>query len=88
MDLLFSVSDVASDALRIPVNDLPPLANAVDPDALGALVSPRGDLQRSDVRKSFDYAGLEVVVQSGPIIYARPIGKSWDGSIQERPSGG
>ena len=81
-DLLLSVSEVASDALGVSVDDLPSLANAVDPDALEALVSPAGDLHRDTVRVTFDYAGLEVVVQSGTIVYASPISESWDGSIR------
>lgn len=72
------VTEVASDALRIPEDALPPLAKAVDPDALEALVSPPEGLHRSDVRVTFEYAGLDVVVQTGPTVYASPIGEPWE----------
>lgn len=44
-------------------NDLPPLFEAVDPDALDAVFASRGDQpRRRDITVAFPYAGHEVSV--------------------------
>ena len=51
--------------------DLPPLYEAVDPDALDRFVTPEGD--GADVRVRFSYAGRDIVVSPGTV-EVRPAG--------------
>lgn len=55
------VVTAVADATGRPIASLEPLANAVDTDALEALVDNVG---RSEVRLSFEYAGVTVTVDS------------------------
>lgn len=56
-------------ALDAPVNELPPVTDAIDPDALEAVVS---NDPPSDVTVTFSYAGRRVVVLEGKTVYVRP----------------
>lgn len=63
------VVQAVSDALGTPVDELPPLAETINPDALGAIVS---NDPPSDVTVSFSYAGRQVLVREGKTVYVRP----------------
>lgn len=69
---IVTVSETAADALHLSTDEIPPLWNAIDPDALATLVS------RPDVTVTFQYAGLDLVVHSGDTVYAQPIVENWD----------
>ena len=68
-----TVTEVVSDALKKPVDDLPPLSRAIDPDALDRLVSSNTSTRSPEVTVIFEYASLKVVIHSQEVIYARPI---------------
>lgn len=68
--LLLSLVDTVSDAQETPMEELPPLNDSIDLDALNGLVT---DDQSSDVAVSFEYDGLRVLVRSRETVYARPI---------------
>lgn len=74
------VSEEAASALDIPVQELPPLSDVIDPDALRKLISPSVDLHPPGVTVIFRYAGLDVVVHSGEIICVRPATTDMDKS--------
>ncbi|MFC7141883.1 HalOD1 output domain-containing protein [Halosimplex aquaticum] len=58
--VLSILESVAAADLVDPI-DLPPLSDAIDPDALNALFDPSGDLP-APTRFSFPYAGHDVTV--------------------------
>lgn len=62
------VAETAADALETPVTELPPLSDAVDPDALAALASSPATDSPGGVTITFTYAGLDVVVYGGPTV--------------------
>jgi hypothetical protein len=66
------VSELAADALGIPLEELPPLSDAIDIDALESIVSPPSATRPSDVTVTFSYSGLDVFVCSGNVVYVRP----------------
>jgi hypothetical protein len=68
-----TVTEVVSDALEKPVDDLPPLSGAIDPDALDRLVSSNTSTQSPVVTVVFEYASMEVIIHSQEVVYARPI---------------
>ena len=68
-----TVTEVVSDALKKPVDDLPPLSRVLDPDALNRLVSPNTSTRSPEVTVIFEYASLKVVIHSQEVVYARPI---------------
>ena len=68
-----TVTEVVSDALKKPVDDLPPLSRVIDPDALNRLVSSNTSTRSPEVTVIFDYASLKVVIHSQEVVYARPI---------------
>jgi len=68
-----TVTEVVSDALEKPVNDLPPLSRVLDPDALNRLVSSNTSTRSPEVTVIFEYASLKVVIHSQEVVYARPI---------------
>lgn len=70
----FSVSIVraASCATGLDTEELPPLYEAVDPDALDALFRRTSDgTVRTDGVLRFSYAGLEVCVDGGAVVVVR-----------------
>lgn len=72
-EICVTVTETVSDALETPVEDLPPLSNAVDIDALETLVTATTDDASPGVTVSFTYSGLEVLVHSGELVYVRPV---------------
>ena len=68
-----TVTEVVSEALEKPVDDLPPLSRVIDPDALNRLVSSNTSTRSPEVTVIFEYASLKVVIHSQEVIYARPI---------------
>lgn len=72
-EITVTVSEAVADALATPIEELPPLSNAIDLDALGAIVSSKTNARPPDVTVRFEYLGLEVFVHSGGMVYAQPI---------------
>jgi hypothetical protein len=68
-----AVTEVVSDALEKPVDDLPPLSRVLDPDALNRLVSSNTSARSPEVTVIFEYASLKVIIHSQEVVYARPI---------------
>lgn len=68
------VEAVAEAADRDPTA-LEPLYDAIDPDALDALVSSRRGSSRSDLRISFTYASFEVTVGPAGAVEVRSVGE-------------
>lgn len=67
---LMAVAEVVSDALETPIEELPPLSESVDLEGVDRLVT---DHPSHDVTITFSYAGLRVLVHSGPTVYVRPL---------------
>jgi len=68
-DPLVTITEVVSDAVETPMEDLPALRESVEPEALAALLT---DDRSRDVTVAFTYAGRDVIVSSGGIVYVRP----------------
>lgn len=62
------VTEAVSDALEVPMEELPPLSEAISLDGLDAVVSHSD----TDVTVTFSYAGLLVFVHSAGLVYVRP----------------
>ena len=63
-----AVLEAVESASEIDATALPPLYDAVDPDALDALFESSDPTPTSAPRLSFSYAGLEVTVDGGPTL--------------------
>jgi len=65
-----AVVGAVSSAADAPPRELPPLYDAIDPDALGAIFAPRpeGTPRQFDGCVAFEYAGHEVCVESGGFV--------------------
>jgi hypothetical protein len=72
-DVIQGISEAAAEALEIPIEELPPLSEVVDPDALDELVTPTTGSPATVVTVTFKYAELDVFVSSSGIVYARPV---------------
>lgn len=72
-DVTVTVCETVADALATPIEELPPLSNAIDLEGLSAIVTSKTAVRPPGVTVTFEYAGLEVVVHSDGIVYARPI---------------
>lgn len=57
-------------AAETPIEELPPLADAIDPDGFDALVTGEPS---HDVTIIFAYAGQRVLVHADKTVYVRPI---------------
>lgn len=68
-EITFPIVETVSDVLGRPVDDLPPLSDSVDIEALDAIASLD---QSHDVTVTFRYAGLQVLVRSGETVYVSP----------------
>ena len=68
------IINAVSDAADCPLEELEPLYDAIDPDALDRLYTPtyHGDV-RSDGEVIFSYAGYQVVVDSSGTVELTPI---------------
>jgi len=71
-ETIVSVSEVASEVLGVPIEELPPLSDVIDPEVLDTLGSTTTDDPPPRVMVIFEYAGLELVVRSDDIVYAQP----------------
>ncbi|MCU4726406.1 HalOD1 output domain-containing protein [Halapricum hydrolyticum] len=72
-EIAITVIETASDALKVPIEELPPLSDAIDVDALEAIATSPLTTPQSTVTVTFTYAGLHVFVSSEKIVYVRPI---------------
>ncbi|WP_459191479.1 HalOD1 output domain-containing protein [Halosimplex sp. J119] len=59
--IVLAIIEAVAAADRTDAGDLPPLSDAIDPDALNTLVDPSGD-QPAPTRISFPYAGHDVTI--------------------------
>lgn len=59
--IVLSIIEAVAAADRADVGELPPLSDAIDPDALNALFDPSGD-RPAPTRISFPYAGHDVTI--------------------------
>lgn len=66
------ISDAVANSLETPVEELPPLSETVDLEALEALLSSTANDPSSAVTITFQYAGLHVHVHSGKLVYVEP----------------
>lgn len=71
-DMTVRISKAASVALDTPIEELPPLSEAINPDALAALFSSTPD-DSSNLTVTFTYAGLHVSVHSDTTVYVQDI---------------
>ena len=69
---LILVIEAASEALEVPIEDLPPLSESINLDGLDAVVNYSED---AEVTVTFSYAGLRVFVHSSGLVCVRP---RWD----------
>lgn len=72
-EIILRISEAVSEALEIPIYELPPLSDVIDPDGLDAIVSTTEDASSRAVTVRFEYAGLELFIHSDDIIYVQPI---------------
>lgn len=63
------VTEAVSDALDVPIEELPPLSESINVDGLDAVVSPGS---ATDITVTFSYASLRVFVHSQEFVYVRP----------------
>lgn len=61
-EIAVTIVEAVATATETPIEDLPPLPDAIDPDALDAIVT---DDRSADISVSFTYAGLDLFVRSG-----------------------
>ncbi len=76
---LVLVTEAVSDALDVPMEDLPPLSETISLDGLDAIM---GDGGADDVTVTFSYAGLRVFVHSEEFVYVRPTGSDDAGAFE------
>lgn len=72
-EVTVNVVEAASDALETPIEELPPLSESVDIDALNAIIPLTPTGQPPSVTVTFTYAGLSVAVRAGNIVSVLPI---------------
>ena len=80
-EVLVPIVEEASGELEIPLEELPPLSDAISVDGLAAIVAADDS---HDVTVTFTYAGLNVFVHSGKTVYVRPAGDHDDGPSVDR----
>jgi hypothetical protein len=71
-ELAVRITETVSDTREKPLEELPPLVETIDPDALAVIIPSSGTASQSDVTVTFSYAGLHVFVCPGNTIYVRP----------------
>lgn len=69
-EITLPVIEGVSDALETPMEDLPPLSDAIDLDALDTVASSDPP---ADVLVTFAYAETRVLVYSQDTVYVRPM---------------
>jgi len=78
-DIIMSIAETVSSTLERPIEDLPPLSEYINPEAIQTLIS---DDASENVTITFQYAGLRVLVRSGHTVYIRPLRKESDHSFE------
>lgn len=76
-EVSITVAELAADALETPIEELPPLTNSIDPDALNQIAH---NDSLDDITVAFSYAGLHVSVHADKTVYVEPI---HDGSVHK-----
>lgn len=69
-EIILRIMTAVAVAAGTPVEELPPLSEAVNPDGLRALVT---GAPSHDVTITFAYAGQRVLVNADNTVYVRPI---------------
>ncbi len=64
------VAETIDESLETSIDELPPLSNAIDLEALETIVPPG---TTPEVSVMFTYGGLQVVVHSGRTVFVHPI---------------
>jgi hypothetical protein len=72
-DVISAVSEEAACTLDIPIHELPPLSDVLDPDALDNLLASTASFQSPGITVSFRYAGLDVFIHSQEVICVQPV---------------
>ena len=67
------IAETASDALEVPIEDLPPLSDVINLDALESLIRSTTTNRSSLLTVTFSYAGLWIFVCSGNTVYVKRI---------------
>lgn len=67
-EITVPLAETVFGSLETPASDLPPLSDAIDLDALEALVPADGP---PEVTVAFSYEGLRVFVHSGQVVCVR-----------------
>lgn len=80
-ELVVAVTEAVSDALGVPVEEVPPLAESIDPEKLDVVVT---DESSRDVLLAFSHAGLRVFVHSTNTVYVRPVRDEPVGPLHEQ----
>jgi len=74
-DTMIAVAETVSNALETPIEELPPLSESIDVDALDEVVPSD---QSRNVTVTFTYAGVSVFVHSGNVVAVRPVADGSD----------
>lgn len=72
-EVTVNVVEAASDAVGASVEELPPLSERVDVDALNEIIPSAPTDQPPSVTVTFSYAGLSVAVRTGNVVSVSPI---------------
>lgn len=65
------IVESASDSLDVPVQDLPPVSDVIDIEAVDRIVPDQEG--ESGATVTFHYAGLRFVVYPGKSVHVRPV---------------
>lgn len=79
-DTIIRIVETVSEASETPIEELPPLANSINVDALASLVTGN---PTHDVTIIFSYDDMRVLVHSGNTVYVRPLHKGSEGPLEE-----
>lgn len=77
-EITVDISQTVTDVTDLPVEELPPLSDVIDLDALDALVSGANRQGAPEVTVTFSYAGVQVIVRSGRTVFVHPDGDDPD----------
>lgn len=59
-----TIAEMAADHHDVPVDEMPPIAESIDPDALESMMNPERTDPQPDLYFSFTYASLQVQLRS------------------------
>lgn len=71
-EVTVSVVETTSDAVGASIEELPPLSDQIDVDALNEIIPSTPD-DPPCVTVTFSYAGLSVAVRAGNTVFVSPI---------------